>query len=390
MKMDCGRLTLSRLLAVAVATVATALVAAPPAGASGNPSLEALILSSPAPGWVNVTPHQALPASVAETLNYATEDFTSPPTGTLVITILNDSLYPFPKAGDLAHVACGPSAAVLSATAVPALADSIQVTCTSSSGAEVTSIVWRQGSYLPEVRVTPTASLGVAGIQSLARRQDAAIATAQPSSGGSTSGLHGPLVWVGLGLIVVLVIVLIALLRRDRRRAPPYPVVDGPPPGGRLGDGPPATPRVGPVMPTAEAVAPLIDSAPVAANGELPPFPQRPAPPAAVPLTQPVGAAVGAYEGSAGPTALAPVVAMDDDLPPFSVVRRSGTNDSPAPGPSSVDDPAANGHADPAPSAAPSPPGWHRDPHDGTLMQYWDGRTWTLRRRWDGRAWVDV
>jgi hypothetical protein len=393
--MDCGRLTLGRLLGAAVIVVALGLLTAAPVGAIGNPNLEKLILTDPVPGWANSTPNLHLPTAQAETLYYATEYWRSPDQlDLLTITLLDDPAYPFPKAEDLAHVVCGSGAVVLTETSVKGLADSIEVTCQSAAGVQSAVIVWRQGIYLPEVRVSPTASLGVTRLESVALSQDAAIAAAPAAgSSGSTSALHRPLVLVGLGLIVVLVVVLVVLLRRDRRRTAAYPVIDGPPPGDPLG-GPPSAPPA-PVMPSAVAVNSLVNQAPVAANGELPPFAGQRAPGPVVdsPADQPVPAAVGAGRApGATPVPLARL-SMDEDLPPFSAVRAAGAADGP--GPATDPPPTANGT--PAPVAPPAPdpvgaapPGWHRDPRDGTVLAYWDGQAWTGRRRWDGRAWVDV
>ena len=277
MTMECRQLVCSRLLVAAVAAAATLAVAAPSAAAVGNPGPEALLPARPGPGWENATPSPARSRPPAESLADLSEALRSSPAALFVV--VRHGHYQFPDPGDLADVACG------SSVVAPA--------------------------HLPEAPETTTTGQGAATLQGAVQCRYGAMAITAVPSAESDSALHRPLVWAGLGLIVVLVIALIALLRRDRRRAPPHPVVDGPP----------APPQAAHIGPSAEAVTRLGNAR--AANGD-PPLPLQSTAPAAVPLTEPGPATGGADGDSAWAPGPVPQVARDDARPPWAESGATG------------------------------------------------------------------
>jgi len=410
-----------------------------PAGAIGNPALQSQLLTDPVPGWTAHGTGTAAPSSQSDQVTFATLTY-SPPAGSgvLLITVNNNPQYPSPKASDLANDACGAGSTTLSSGASPGLADSIALTCRSAAGVETTSVVWRKGSVLAEVRLTPSSALSSSQLQSVVTRQDAALVDTAPAAGfAATSSSSTPswLVVAGGILLVILVAVLIYLLVKGRQDAEPslaedagsFPASGAAPPPPIVPDSLDAPPAPAPAAPTplttpaaasdpAEPAGPT--SASVPADGDLPPFGSPPAaaplrftgvepgPAAGTPPPPPVGDELPPFgsplatrplvAASAAAESMAPadqVPGLGEDLPPFGG-HAAGTPVRPAVDPS-VAHAVVPSLADPAPDAeqaavAAGEAAWHADPADPTRMVYWDGTAWTAERRWDGVAWTDV
>ena len=406
------------LVSMAGALALVSLAGLAPAGALGNPTLDRLILNVPVAGWSRTTGPQRLTTAQADSLYYATEDFSQPNgPGILLITLLDESSYPFPKANDLAGVACGGSPRILVDTTDPALPGSLVLTCTSPTVTTATSIVWRQNGILSEVRLNPASSLPPGQLRSVALRQSQAITTGKRPNTDESPGRQ-PLVIGGLALIAVLFVVLVVLLRRDRRRGrvvgyPPAPTEARPEPAPPVAAAVAATAPAPPVpdMPGEPVVAPMpAIASPVPASGSaLPPFGgPRPDGPPALPADQ-------VYPFNLARPNSSPAAPLDAgaELPSFEAIRQAGRSSplapepsppaaAPAPGAAAVNGtvapvgppPASSAPAVAAPAVPTSTggraPGWHADPQDAARVSYWDGARWTHTKRWDGSVWVDA
>jgi len=269
--------------------------AAGAAGATGNPQIDAAIVKTTVPGWVDPNPGPT-PSPQARSLYVATETWYSPDhQSVLFITILDSSSYPFPKTSDLAHVACGPSAVVLSAAPDPAVPDSVLMTCHAGGdpAATATSVVWRNGDYLTEVRVRPSSAVTPSQFEGVVTRQAAAIPA-------TASNPPIPLI-LGSGAVAILLLILMALILR--RRGQPSYATEAPPPAP-----PDASAVVVPMPPPS--------GSPVAVAPVAPPPASIPPPPAPVePVLRSRPDEPASADETAGTVAEPPV--HDEGLPPF-------------------------------------------------------------------------
>jgi hypothetical protein len=355
-----GRIS-KRIAAVAVLalTSSSAMVLAysPTATAAGNPTLDALIIPNPEPGWTplssvetsqfaqEIETELSSKAPGSETYTSAVEGWQSPKGATysllaiFVVQVMGGNIDM--TASNVASNFCSGATNVQPGT-TPTIAhvpDSATATC-AGNGLRIAIGAAIKGQILEMVASAGTHPLRVATVKQVVATQLAAIpgTVSTPSSGSSTGGIIGGTV----GGVVIIGALLTYLVLRRRRSDPSGSGSGAAAVEGGSGDGP---------------SMPANDASP---SGSQPAEP----------------AASSAPHDDSGSPVLADLI-----VPPLSLQTVPAT--------------ALAGPAMPAPvpplggDASTVVPGWYQEGGDSSKMRYWDGARFTGSRSWNGSGWTD-
>ncbi len=370
--------------AVLLVVAGALFLTAPPAHATGDPTLSALIISDPEAGWSNLssaetgdfqtqieTEFQRL-ETANQTFSSAVGGWQSPQGASAdsLVVFLVESIGSETQDITAASLASGFCSGATNANSVPTspipnVPDSAIATC-SDTTQSVTVGTATKGNLLELIASFGTSPLANSAVEQVVGDQlDALPRSAPAGSSSSSGGGTDTAVIIGdvVGGVVIVAGAVIAFVMVRRRRAQPVVAAAGLP-----GAMPTPTPTATP--------APFAAPAPVAA----------PAPRGRGLRTtrRHADSHVGMSPGD--PPGPPPVLPGRPDLPghpehdPFAAADPGWV--------SSLDAPAATDHH--ADASVGSAPGWYPEGEDAETLRYWDGTTFTARRRWNGSDWVDA
>ncbi len=375
-------------LVVLLATAGTMLLGAVPAHAVGNPTLSALIIRNPEPGWSNLsstetgdletqlqTEFQRLETK-SQTFSSAVAGWQSPQgaSSDSLVVFLVESIGSATQDMTAASLATGfcngaTGATDVSAPPISNVPDSAIATCSDSTQSVKVGTATK-GNIVQLIASFGSSPLATTALEQVVGDQLDALPGPAPSNSSSSAGGSDTAVIIGGagGGFVIVAGAVIAFILIRRRRA--HPVVAG---AGLPG----AMPAPGPI-----ASAPPVASAPPFASA---PFVGSPPPVAGPSLAASPAPVTGPAQGGAG----SPDQHGLPDLPglpglsdhdPFAVADPGWV--------SSLDAHAAPVHH--ADASVGSAPGWYPEGGDAETLRYWDGTTFTARRHWSGSDWVDA
>jgi hypothetical protein len=349
------------------------------AGASGDPTLNRLIISNPEPGWIHA-PSQEV--SALQSIHKLTSSPGAganaagavrawrPPDGggALGIELLNfpsgiPGLSAFSARNTCVH-SHGSSVSVLAITGVP---NSTAATCLipSSSGnamARASVAEAAKGNYVmlvfAELPSSSPTAISTSNLAAILKEQYEAL----PGGSGSTSTIL-----VVLGLVVVLVagVGLFLVWRNSRRAIRPAPVMASA--EETLGPDWTGSPPL-PMARATEVSRPPAGAVPVGPAVRTASEPEPDAEPESEPEPEP----------EPGP-----------EPEPEPEPEQEPERDAGKPAPAAAVDASFDDGAQPA-EEAPAEPGWYPDDGDETRQYYWDGQRVVARIVWNGTEWIEV